>query len=1458
MWIVRLALRRPYTFVVLALVILLLGPLTILRTPTDIFPNIDIPVVGVVYSYGGLSSGELASRIVSNFERATTTTVNDIEHIESQTLRGIAIVKIFFQPGTKIEMALAQVTAIAQPMLRTMPPGTTPPFVISFNASTVPVLQLALSAPSMSEQQLYDLGSNFLRVQLATVQGASIPLPYGGKQAQVQVDLNLPALQAHHLAPSDVVNALGAQNLILPAGTSKIGPIEYDVDLNASPRTVAELNDLPIRIVDGAPIYVRDVAHVRNGFPPQTNIVHVDGQRSVLLSVMKSGSASTLDIISRVKAALPRIALTLPPQLSIHQLADQSLFVRASIDGVVREALMAAGLTALLVLILLGSWRSTLIIAVSIPLSILASIIVFGALGETINIMTLGGLALAVGILVDDATVTIENINANLEQGKGLETAILDGAEQIAVPALVSTLSICIVFVPMFFLTGVGRYLFVPMAEAVVFAMLASYLLSRTLVPTMAAYMLESRADREARGGGRSAFTRFQARVDAGFGRLRAAHRRWLARCLARRGLFAAAFLAACVASLGLVPFIGEDFFPAVDSGQFKLHLRAPTGTRIEETSALCERVEDQIRAAIPRREIESVIDNIGLPYSGLNLAYTNSSPIGPSDADILVSLAAGHRPTAGYTRALRLELARRFPGVQFTFIPADIVSQILSFGLPAPIDVQIVGRNLDANRQFAASLLDRMARVPGLVDLRVHQAFNQPQLHLRADRTLVAEAGFSQRDVATNLLIALSGSFQTSPTFWLNPATGVSYSVATQAPQYTLDSFQAIGNIPVSGASGARPQVLDALTSLERDAGTAVVSHYNVQPVIDIFGSVDGRDLGSVARAIGPIIDAARRHLPRGSQIITRGQIETMNASFGGLLAGLAFAIVLVYLLIVVNFQSWLDPFIIISALPAALAGIAWTLFAWGTTISVPALTGAIMCVGVATANSILVVSFAKDEVSRGRDPVEAALDAGTARFRPVVMTASAMIIGMLPMALGFGEGGEQNAPLGRAVMGGLALATVATLFFVPSVFALLHKRRQAAPGGRGPAGPAPQEGRQMRRVRESSPASGAVSRGLLIVLAVAVAAGLVAWRGLSTRARALADLTRETADLNTPSVAVTTPTAGAPRQEVVLPGTLQAFADVPIYARTGGYVKRRLVDMGARVRAGQLLAEIDAPDVEQQLQQARADLATAEANLALAKITADRYGELVKTDSVTQQDADNAAGAFAARKAAVESARHNVDRLAQLEGFTRITSPIDGVVTVRNTDVGALIDAGASGGAARELFHVSSTGRLRLFVDVPERYARVARKGLTADLTLAEFPGRRFSGTLVRTSDSIDVSSRTLRVELQVDNRAGELLPGAFAQVHFTLPSAVSSWTLPANTLIFRADGVRVAVVRPNSTVAMTPVSLGRDFGTTMEILGGVDAGSRVIVSPPDSLVDGQAVRVVPGEGEPRGRAR
>jgi multidrug efflux pump subunit AcrB len=1043
MWIVALALRRPYTFVVVAILLLILGPIVIFRTPTDIFPNINIPVVSILWSYSGLSPQDMSDRIVSITERSLTTTVDNIEHIESQSLNGIAVVKVFFQPHANIERAIAQITAISQTQLRQLPPGTTPPLVITYNASSVPILQLALSGQKLSEQQLFDYGVNFIRTRLVTIPGVAIPWPYGGKVRQVQVDLDTNALQAKGLSPLDVVNAIGAQNLILPAGTSKIGQFEYNVDLNGSPRSVHELNDLPIKTMGSTTIYIRDVANVRDGFPPQTNIVRVDGRRASLLTVLKSGSASTLDIIAGIKSLLPRVQAGLPPELNIHPLADQSLFVRASIDGVLKEGIIAACLTGLMILIFLGSWRSTIIIAVSIPLSILTSIIVLSALGETINIMTLGGLALAVGILVDDATVEIENINRNIALGKEIERAILDGAQQIAVPAFVSTLAICIVFVPMFFLTGVARYLFVPLAEAVVFAMLASYLLSRTLVPTMAKYLLrghEQEAGHFATSS-RNPLVRLQVRFEEAFERFREGYHGVLEMCLGHRRVFLWGFLAACVASLVvLVPWLGQDFFPSVDSGQFKLHLRARTGTRIEETARICDLVEQSIRQQIPPNEISSIIDNIGLPYSSINLSYSNSAPIGPSDADILVSLSPDHHPTADYVHDLRLRLVKQFPGVTFAFLPADIVSQILNFGLPAPIDVQVVGYNLQANREFAYKLLDDLKYIPGTVDLRIQQPFDQPYLHINVDRTKAQQVGFTQRDVANNLLISLSGSFQTSPTFWLDPRNGVSYSITTQTPQYRIDSLQSLENVPITGPSGARSEILSSLASIDRGAGMGVVSHYDIQPVIDIFGSVQGRDLGGVAREINRVVQDNRKDQPRGSEVTIRGQIQTMRSSYIGLLSGLLFSIVLVYLLIVVNFQSWLDPFIIISALPAALAGIVWFMFMTHTTLSVPALTGSIMCMGVATANSILVVSFAKEQMAEGKDAVAAALQAGFTRFRPVLMTALAMIIGMVPMATGLGEGGEQNAPLGRAVIGGLIFATVATLLFVPVFFSLLH----------------------------------------------------------------------------------------------------------------------------------------------------------------------------------------------------------------------------------------------------------------------------------------------------------------------------------------------------------------------------------------------------------------------------------
>jgi multidrug efflux pump subunit AcrB len=1042
-WIVNVALKRPYTFIVLALLILLISPLVILRTPTDIFPNINIPVVSILFNYTGLGAEEMEQRITSVYERILTTTVNDIEHIESQSLNGTSVVKVFFQPGVQVSAAVAQLTASAQPALRQMPPGITPPLVISYSASSVPILQLALSGQGLSEQQLNDFGTNFIRQSLATVPGAAVPWPYGGKQRQIMIDLRPAAMQAQGLSSADIVSAVSAQNLILPAGSSKIGQFEYDVDLNASPKTVQELNDLPVKATNGNTIYIHDVANVRDGFSPQTNVVRRDGMRGSLLTVQKVGATSTLDIVQRVKDALPAIRAALPPELRIEPLADQSLFVRAAVDGVIREAVIAACLTAMMILLFLGSWRSTMIIAISIPLSILTSIVCLSALGETINIMTLGGLALAVGILVDDATVTIENIERNFEEGKDLIDGIRDGAAQIAVPALVSTFCICIVFIPMFFLTGVARYLFIPLAEAVVFAMLASYVLSRTLVPTLAMYLLKAHGHQ----GKPSAWNlgrRFQLWFARSFDATRDAYHRLLTGLVAIPWIFLPLFLGSCAAVFALFPWLGQDFFPSTDAGQIKLHVRTKTAMRIEETANVCDQIEAAIRRAIPQAEISSIIDNIGLPYSSINLSYSTSAPIGTMDSDILVSLNEDHHPTADYVRAMRKSLPREFPGVTFAFLPADIISQILNFGLPAPIDVEVVGLDIDANRVYAGKLLTQLKQVPGLVDLHIHQLFDQPKLHINVDRTKAAESGFTEKDVANSMVVALSGSFQTTPAFWLNWKNGVNYSLIAQAPQYSVSSLSDLENISITGSTATQPEILGDVSSTVRGAGMAVVSHYNIQRTIDIFGAVQDRDLGSVATDVRRIIDDSRPSLPRGAQVVMRGQIETMQSSFTGLLGGLVLAIVLVYLLIVVNFQSWLDPFIIITALPAAMAGIVLALFFTHTTISVPALMGSIMCVGVATANSILVVNFAKGRLAEEGDAKKAALDAGYARFRPVVMTALAMIIGMVPMALGAGEGGEQNAPLGRAVIGGLSLATVATLFFVPAVFSVLHGRRK------------------------------------------------------------------------------------------------------------------------------------------------------------------------------------------------------------------------------------------------------------------------------------------------------------------------------------------------------------------------------------------------------------------------------
>jgi CzcA family heavy metal efflux pump len=1044
--IVRIALKRPYTFVVLAIFILIVGPLAALRTPTDIFPDIKIPVIAVIWQYSGLPPDQMEGRILSPFERVLTSTVNDVEHIEGKSITGYGVVKVFFQKDADIRTANAQVTSIAQVILKQLPPGATPPLIVTYNASTVPIIQLALSGKGLSEQNLGDLGLNQVRPILTTVEGATLPYPYGGKQRQVQISVKADELEARGLSAQDVANALAAQNLITPVGTEKVGDYEYTVQLNDAPSTIRAIADMPVKSANGTTVYMRDVADVTDGSPPQTNIVHVDGKRSVLLTVLKNGSASTLSIISGIKQKIADTKASLPDNLRIDAIGDQSIFVRAAISGVAREGLIAAALTSLMILLFLGSWRSTLIIATSIPLAVLGSIATLSALGETLNIMTLGGLALAVGILVDDATVTIENINWHLEQGKAVDSAILDGAAQIVTPAFVSLLCICIVFVPMFFLDGVAKFLFVPMAEAVIFAMVSSFILSRTLVPTMAKYLLKPHVHGE-EGSSRvsgNPLVRFQRGFEARFERVRAHYGDILELLLLHRRNFVLSFFAFVLLSFALVPFLGRNFFPDVDGGQILMHVRAPAGTRVEKTAAIFADVEKQVRATIPRAELGTIVDNMGLSISGLNTAYNNTGTVGPQDGDIQISLNEGHHPSADYVRKLRETLPRAFPGVTFSFPPADIISQILNFGSPAPIDLQIRGNNLPADFAYANQILRQIRHVPGVVDARIQQSQSYPQFNVDVDRIQAQLQGVTERDVTNSLLVHLAGSGQVAPTYWLNPANGVEYPIVLQTPQYGIDTLPSLENLPVSGAAAANDgQILGGVAKIRRTTSDAVVNDYNIRPMVEIFATTQGRDLGAVASDINRIVSANAKSVPKGAKVVLLGQVQTMNSAFGGMLFGLLGAVVLIYLLIVVNFQSWSDPFVIVTALPGALAGIVWMLFATHTTMSVPALTGAIMCMGVATANSILVVSFCRERLAVHGDAFKAALEAGATRFRPVLMTALSMIIGMAPMALSLGEGGEQNAPLGRAVIGGLLFATVATLFLVPAIFCIVHSRR-------------------------------------------------------------------------------------------------------------------------------------------------------------------------------------------------------------------------------------------------------------------------------------------------------------------------------------------------------------------------------------------------------------------------------
>ena len=1045
--LVRIALNRPYTFVVLALLLLIIGPLSAMRTPVDIFPDIRIPVIGVIWQYTGLPPDQMAGRIITQYQRILTTTVNDIEHITANSYNGIGIVKIFFQPSADIRTANAQVTSVSQTILKQMPPGATPPLILNYSASTVPIIQLALSGEGLTEQILGDIAINQLRTPLVTVPGAAIPYPYGGKQRQIQIDVDPQKLQSLGLSGQDVATALAAQNLIQPAGTSKIGSFEYVIQVNNSPLKSGEMGDLPVKVVNGATIYIRDVATVRDGNPPQQNIVHVDGNRSVLMMVLKNGYTSTLDIIAGIKKKAAAYKDSLPDTLKIGFVGDQGVFVAASIEGVVREGVIAAVLTSVMILLFLGSWRSTIIIATSIPLAVFGSIIMLAAIGETLNIMTLGGLALAVGILVDEATVTIENINWHLEQGKEVRPAILDGAQQIVVPAFVSLLCICIVFIPMFFLQGIPRFLFVPMAEAVIFAMIWSFILSRTLVPTMAMYLLKPHQHEHgaALPPTRNPLVWFQRGFERGFENFRSGYRDLLTLALHHRPTFVVAFLAFVVASFAMVPYLGQNFFPSVDAGQILMHVRSQVGTRVEENAYHFADIQKAIRKIIPPDQIDTITDNIGMPISGINTTYNNTGIMGPSDGDIQIKLKEDHPPTDTYIKAMREQLPRLFPGTSFAFLPADIVNQILNFGAPAPIDLQIRGNNLNANFDYATNLLSQIRKIPGVADARIQQSTKNPTFNIDVDRTRAQYVGLTERDVVNSLTVNLSGSGQVAPTYYLNPDNGVNYAVVMQTPQYQVDSLSSLQTLPITSSQPTQAPILGGIATITRTTSSAMVSQYDIQPMVQIFATPQGRDLGGIASDINKVIAANAKDVPKGSTVVLSGQVQTMNSSFSGLLFGLLGAIVLVYFLIVVNFQSWSDPFVIITALPAALAGIVWMLFTTHTTMSVPALTGAIMCMGVATANSVLVISFARERYEELGDPVAAAIEAGFVRIRPVLMTALAMIIGMLPMSLGLGEGGEANAPLGRAVIGGLMFSTVATLMFVPVVFSMLHKKQDA-----------------------------------------------------------------------------------------------------------------------------------------------------------------------------------------------------------------------------------------------------------------------------------------------------------------------------------------------------------------------------------------------------------------------------
>ena len=1442
----RFALRRPYTFVVLAILILVYGIQAIFTTPTDVFPLIDIPVVAAVWSYVGLLPNDISGRITYYYERAVTSTVENIEHIESDSFFGRNVVRVYFQDGTEIGKAEAEVDSISQTIVQQLPPDISPPMIMSLDASSVPVISLQITAEDMTPAELYNLAITRLRPQLVTVSGTVVPHPYGGQSNTVLVTLDQQRLRSHKLSAMDVNNAFIEQSIVLPAGDQKIGWVDWMVQTNAVPQTMEEFNNIPIKQVGGAMVRLRDVAWVYQGGPPQTNVVLVDGKQAVMIVIMKGAEASTLDVVQGVKDLIPQMLKTAPEGVDIEVLTDASVFVKESVADVTRELALATGLTGLVVLLFLGSWRSTIIITTSIPLSMLTSILLLHVSGETINVMTLGGLALAVGILVDNGTVMIENIDSHIEHGKPLSQAIVDAAGEMLLPTLVSTICICIVWLPLFQLSGVAGFLFMPMALAIVFAMIPSFILSQTLVPAMANWMLggqikvhkKRKEDPNFRGG---PFVRFQKGFDRAFLKFRNAYRVLLEMAVNNRKLFVPVFLAAALAVFLLIPYLGRAFFPEIKSGLLQMHMRAPIGTRIELASRESKLVSDEMRRLLPG-EVKDVLVNCGLPVGPHNQAFIPTPSVGAQDCDLTITLNNSQSPVWEFRDILREGLGEKFPGTVFTFQAAELTEKILNFGLPAPIDVRVSGIDLQDNYQFAKELQEEIRHVTGAADVEIQQTMTTPTLFLDINRQYALRTGMTEANVAQNELMSLSGSQQVEQSYWLDPETGLSYLINIYTPQKLLTNMNQLETIPVTPGDGNPenkvPQLLGAMGDIRPVGTPGEVSHYNILPVIDIYATNEGRDLGAVAADVEEIVAEYQDKLPQGSLMEIRGQFDTMNSAYSQLLFGLALSILLVFLVIVVNFHSWLDPFIIITALPAALAGIVWALFVTETTLSVPALTGTIMCMGTGTANSILVVAFARERLEAHGNAARAAIEAGYGRIRPVIMTALAMIVGMLPMSMS----NSQNAPLGRAVIGGLILATVATLLFVPCMFAILHRDEEGITKEAEIEKPRPQREIKGWRI------------GLSVGLAVVLVAGaiIVVVTGIQSRAQDVADLEQFTEDSTVKPVAIIIPREGDPVRELDLPADIEAWYQAPIFARVSGYVKMWEKDFGAVVQSGEVLATIETPKLDAQYRAAKAKLDLANARLGIAELTARRYKNLEGTQAVSKQQVDVQAANARMQQAEAEATQHRLAEFEALESFRTVVAPFDGIVTSREVNVGDYVsEAGGPLGAegdATELFTVADVHKLRIFVHVPQSYIEMLKPGLTAEVTVPQYPREVFHAEYLTDSTAMDTDSRTATTELVMDNPDNHVWPGSYAEVHFRVPNDSKALLVPENALIFQEFGTQLATVDENEQIVIKDVVTGRNLGQDVEILSGIDANDRVVNTPSAGLITGQSVRIVP----------